>query len=383
MSTLHLWVEAFEFDSGIMSRKLPVNAFLGRIAPLFPLCGFIYERFQIWDPPIQALQGKGTELDLGDIEPTAMLGGIVDLQTRGEPSGLLWRECLIERANPMRIEVITDQTDTFSLWITGVQQLLHLSGPVNSRLMLSDTDSTQTTQRLCEHEDIGGAVPLVLVVVSLGFPLFRWQRLPDFLNQLHGLFIHAHQRDLRIVRPMINLQDILHMRHKRTTLLGRNDPHLPQMRFQRIFFSICRTVLWLIASTISKATAWSAKSLSVQRAWPAGGALHLSAISRASPSPSKRGEWAGCACFFRLSAASSPCSTNRCLTPSTVLTLTEKLSAILSSVQAGPSASAFNRILACRILYAVAFPFLVSSANCRRSSSVRRTIYFLFMAHSV
>jgi polysaccharide biosynthesis/export protein len=44
MSTLHSWVETLEFDSGIMSRKLPVNAFLGRIAPLFPLFGFIYER---------------------------------------------------------------------------------------------------------------------------------------------------------------------------------------------------------------------------------------------------------------------------------------------------------------------------------------------------
>ena len=79
MSTLHLWVEAFEFDSGIKSRKLPVHALLGRIAPLFPLLGFLSERLQIWEPPIQALQGQGTELDLGDIEPTAMFGGIVDL----------------------------------------------------------------------------------------------------------------------------------------------------------------------------------------------------------------------------------------------------------------------------------------------------------------
>src|SRR5215218_9853892 len=279
-----------------------------------------------------------------------MLGGMVDLQTRDEPSGLLWREGLIEGANPMGIEIITDQTDTFSLRITGIQELLHCRGPVNGRLVLSDLDGTPTRQRLCEHEDVGDPVPLVLIVVALGFPRFRWQRLPDFLNQLHGLFIHAYHWDLRIVRPMVDLQDILHMRHKRATLLGRNDPHLPQMGFQRIFFSTCRTVSWLMASTSSKATAWSAKSLSVQRAWPAGGALHLSAMSRASPAPSKRGAREGCACFFRLSAASSPCSTKRCLTPSTVLTLTEKLSAIFSSVQAGPSTSAFNRILACRIL---------------------------------
>src|SRR5262249_28970036 len=33
LSTLHLWVEAFEFDSGLRGREWPVNTFLGRIAP--------------------------------------------------------------------------------------------------------------------------------------------------------------------------------------------------------------------------------------------------------------------------------------------------------------------------------------------------------------
>jgi hypothetical protein len=116
----------------------------------------------------------------------------VDLQTRGQPSGLLWREGLIERANLLRIEVITDQTDPFSLRILEVQELLHLSSPVNGRLVLPDTDRAKPTQRLCEHEDVSGAVSLLLIGVALGFPLCSRQRRPDLLNQLHGLFIHAH-----------------------------------------------------------------------------------------------------------------------------------------------------------------------------------------------
>jgi hypothetical protein len=76
-----LWVKALEFDAGILGRELPINAFLGRIALLFPLCRFLYERLQIWDPPIQALQGQCTEFDLSNIEPTAMLGGMMDFQT--------------------------------------------------------------------------------------------------------------------------------------------------------------------------------------------------------------------------------------------------------------------------------------------------------------
>src|SRR5205823_14908801 len=89
LSILHLGVEAFGFDSGLRGRELPVNTFVGRIAPRFPLCCFLDECLKIWDPPIQALYGQGTELYLGYIQPTTMLGGMVDLQTRGQPVGLL------------------------------------------------------------------------------------------------------------------------------------------------------------------------------------------------------------------------------------------------------------------------------------------------------
>jgi hypothetical protein len=255
MSTLHSWVETLEFDSGIMSRKLPVNALLGRIAPLFPLVGFLYERLSNWDPPLQAVQGQGTALALGAIEPTTMLGGRVDLPTRGEPSGLLWREGLREGATPMGLEVITDQTDTFSRRITGIQEVVHCRGPVHGRLVLSDLDGTPTRQRRCAHEEVGGTVPLVRLVVALGFPLFRWQRVLDFLHQRHELCLQAYPWDRWIVRPLVDRQDILHRRHQRATWLGRNDPHLPQMGWQRIFFRTGRTVSGLMASTIAKATA--------------------------------------------------------------------------------------------------------------------------------
>jgi hypothetical protein len=55
MSALNLWVEAFELDAGFLSRELPVNALLRRVAPLFPLCGFVDECLPIGDPAIQTL----------------------------------------------------------------------------------------------------------------------------------------------------------------------------------------------------------------------------------------------------------------------------------------------------------------------------------------
>src|SRR5262245_15750061 len=383
VSALNLWVEAFEFDAGIQSGELPVHPFWGRVSPLFPLLGFLYKRLHVWDPTIQALHGQDTELNLSDIEPTAVLRGVMDLQTRGQPARLLWREGLIERANPMGIEVITHQPHPHRLWVADLKQVADLMGPVHSRPMLWDMQVPHATQRLREHENVRRPNPLILVVDLPRLPWGSRERRPGLLDQLHGLFIHAYQRDLRIVGLLIDRQDILHMCHKLATVLGRNHPHLLQIRPQRIFLSACLTVSWLIASTMAKATAWSARSRRVQRAWPAGGSLHLSAISLASPSPSKRGGRDGRVCFFRLRAASSPCSTNRGRMPWTGSTLTAKLSAMRSSGQAGPLASGFNRIWACLILYAAAFPFLVNSVKWRRSSSVSRTMYFLCMAHSV
>jgi hypothetical protein len=56
------------------------------------------------------------------------------------------------------------------------------------------------------------------------------------------LFIHADHGCLGIIRHLVDVQDLFHMRHKRATVRGRNDPHFPQMRPQRIFLSVCLTV---------------------------------------------------------------------------------------------------------------------------------------------
>ena len=62
LSALYLWGEVFACDASIMGRKLPVNTFLGRIAPLFPLLGFLCARRKSWYPLVQALQVTGCKV---------------------------------------------------------------------------------------------------------------------------------------------------------------------------------------------------------------------------------------------------------------------------------------------------------------------------------
>ena len=60
-------------------------------------------------------------------------------------------------------------------------------------------------------------------------------------NQLIVRLVHIDHRTIRIVRAMIHLQNVLHVRHKFGILLGRNAPTLLEPRFQLVFFIVRRT----------------------------------------------------------------------------------------------------------------------------------------------
>src|SRR5262245_20609417 len=124
----------------------------------------------------------------------------------------------------MRVAVITDQTETACLRSMDVQEGWHLRGPVDGCLGPSDTDRAKTIQRLGDQEDGGGALPFILLVIALGCPLFRWQRLPDLLAPLPWWFGQASQRALGLVRHMVDCHDRLHRRHTVPILRGWNAP---------------------------------------------------------------------------------------------------------------------------------------------------------------
>jgi hypothetical protein len=98
----------------------------------------------------------------------------------------------------------------------------------------------------------------------------------------------------------------------------------------------------------SSSTSLSASRRIDQRARPVGGLLHANATRCASCAPSnvRRRSWRD---GRARTAASTPSSTHRTRTRSTVVRLTSNAAAIMSSIQRGPAApsSAFNRMRAC------------------------------------
>ena len=73
-----------EFDAGVGGGELPVDLALVGVGGVLPGGEFGVEGVEVGDAPVEALAGQGGEFDLGDVEPGAVSGGVVDLQALGQ-----------------------------------------------------------------------------------------------------------------------------------------------------------------------------------------------------------------------------------------------------------------------------------------------------------
>ena len=142
-------------------------------------------------------------------------------------------------------------------------------------------------------------------------------------------------------------------------------------------FSTRRTVSWETESTRSSSTILSASSRNDQRACPSGGWEQLSAIKRASKSPSAFFTY--CRRGLRFSSATSRhSSTKRRLTRSIFLRLTGSTSAscwlVLLFPWNGPSSQP-SKISALSAFWLPCRPRVVISSSILRSCSVNVTVY--------
>ena len=242
LSRLNLWIEPSELDAGIGGGELPVDPLLTLIAPGFPGLGFPTQGVEVGYPAVQTLPGEDAEFQFGDIEPTAVLGGVVNLQPLCQAPGRVRREGFVERAQLVGVEVIADQPDPCGLGILDLQERSDLGGPVDGGSPLADVDLAAALERFGEHEHGRGAVALVFVVHPWRVTGKGRQGRAGLLDELHRLFIHANQRDLRIGRQAISIEQIFHPGHELAVLLGRNHPRLTQMGLEFVFLSTRRTL---------------------------------------------------------------------------------------------------------------------------------------------
>ena len=64
----------------------------------------------------------------------------------------------------------------------------------------------------------------------------RRQRGTHLADQLLAALVQADHRTLWVMRAMVDLQHVFHVEHERGRVLGRDAPHPPQVRLERILF---------------------------------------------------------------------------------------------------------------------------------------------------
>ena len=262
------------------------------------------------DKQIQTLSCQHAELTLSDVQPTAVIRRIHELQLVEQGARLLWFEGLVQRRPGVRTEVVHHHCDPLRLWIVFFNQPAHPFCPGRRRMVRRYIGAAPIIEWRVVHQQVSHPVALVLRVVAgylAGTRLLRW---PHLLHALLARLIHADHRMRCIVRLGIYLQDVLHPAHEGRVLLWRDAPHLLSPRLDLVFFSTWRTVSWEIEHTIRRRFNSSHSICSVHRARPAGGSLQAMAINCASPSPSSTVARSRLR-LRRPKAASSPSSTQR------------------------------------------------------------------------
>ena len=143
------------------------------------------------------------------IQPTAVLGRKMPFEPFDQPARLGWRKSLIKRRRLMGAEIVLHQHDLAGCRKVVVGQSLEYLCIVQSGAAVGDLDVSPSLQWCEQHEQIGGAVALILVVVAGGLSRLGRDWHARFLDKLFGCFIQADQGAVRIARPLVDLQHIL------------------------------------------------------------------------------------------------------------------------------------------------------------------------------
>jgi len=191
---------------------------------------------------VRQIATESAQLDFGHVQPRAVLGCVVDLETVGEALGLRGRERLVERGGGVGIELVHDQDELVRLPVATVHQVPHEMRPVLAPAPVGDCHLAPTAERLEGHEQVGRAVAHVFAVVAFGPPgtvivcRARRQRGAQLADQLLAALVQADHRPLRVMPAVVDLQHVFHVEHELGRVLGRDAPHPPQVRLERILF---------------------------------------------------------------------------------------------------------------------------------------------------
>jgi len=158
-------IEALEFDSCVVGRELPVDLGSGPVSGCLPGGDFGAQDVDGVDAAVEVLSDDYAELDLGDVQPAAVLGGIDELEAIPQSLGAGWLEVLVESAGAVGVEVVHHQRDARGIGIV-LGDVVQEVRPVGLGPAFGHLGQASTGQRFGRHEYVAGTAASVLVVFA-------------------------------------------------------------------------------------------------------------------------------------------------------------------------------------------------------------------------
>src|SRR2546427_3878521 len=177
-------IEFFEFIPGDGDGKTPMDFDLLFGAPFFPCADLAAQPIGVVQAAIEALTIQNADVDFCHVEPTGVLGGVMELQAVQQPSRFIRRKRLVQGSPRMGVEVIEHQTHAYGLGIMRVYQFPDAFGPVPFGPACRDPYMTPSSQRFATHKLI--ANPFALICIVLVFDTTRVKRSEEHTSELQS-----------------------------------------------------------------------------------------------------------------------------------------------------------------------------------------------------
>src|SRR6476469_8035705 len=108
---------------------------------------------------------------------------------------------------------------------------------IHGGMAIGYLDMAPAFERSKHHEEISGAVALVLVVKTRRASRFHRHRHARLGNELLRGLVEANQRTIAVAWPRVDGQHVFHGGYKRAVGLRRDDPVLAAMGLKSVFLS--------------------------------------------------------------------------------------------------------------------------------------------------
>ncbi|MDO8688798.1 MAG: hypothetical protein Q7R39_02085, partial [Dehalococcoidia bacterium] len=241
MPTTEKW-QSPQFYARIGGEEVPMNLGLSIVPVAFPSSDVAWQRLQVGNSPVQALPVEGAKLDLRHIEPTTVLGRVVDFETLCQSPGLFRGKRLVERRHAVRVQVIHDQAYADGIGVAFVEHAFDPPRPVFCSSVFGGCHTAFAGQWFYFDKDLGNAIADVLMVHTCRSSRRASYRFVHFSDKLFAAFIHTDHRIVDVVRQLVDGKDVFHIGYERGVPVRRDFPVLPEMRLKFVFFSVRCTV---------------------------------------------------------------------------------------------------------------------------------------------